>query len=46
MKDKTKDPELLKTINNFENDPIIIEKINLFVEAFKIKMVKLTNSVF
>lgn len=37
MKDETKDPELLKTISDFENDLIIIEKTNLFFEVFKMK---------
>ena len=37
MKGETKDPELLQTVSDFGNDPIIIEKINLFVEAFKMK---------
>ena len=37
IKDETNDPEFLQTISDFENDPIIIEKINLFFEAFKMK---------
>lgn len=37
MKGEIKDPELLKIISDFENDPIIIEKINLFIDAFKMK---------
>lgn len=37
MKRETKDPELLKTIDEFENDPIINGKISLFIGAFKMK---------
>ncbi len=37
MKGETKNPELLKTISDFENAPIMIEKISLFVETFKMK---------
>ncbi|MCR1897963.1 hypothetical protein NSA47_03040 [Irregularibacter muris] len=37
MKDATENPELLKTIRNFKNDPIIAERISIFAEVFKIK---------
>lgn len=37
IKNETKDKELLKDIAEFENNPNTLEKINLFVEVFKMK---------
>lgn len=37
IKEDIVDPELLRTINDFEKDPIIKEKIALFSEVFQLK---------
>lgn len=38
MENSEKDPELLKAINEFENDPNILDKVKLFSESFKMKV--------
>ncbi len=37
IKENSDNPELLKTISDFEKDPIIQDKVALFSEVFRMK---------